>query len=79
VHLEPGESKDVRFNLHTDRTAYTGPDLNRIVEPGDIEILVGTSAAHLPCRAAVRLTGPTRVVGHDRRLVTPVEITAAST
>ena len=35
-------------------------------------MLVGTSAADLPCRGTVRLTGPLRVVGHDRRLVTPV-------
>jgi beta-glucosidase-like glycosyl hydrolase len=74
VHLEPGEGKDVRFSVHADRTAYTGPQLQRIVEPGDIEVLVGTSATDLPCRATIRVTGPVRVVGHDRRLVTPVDV-----
>jgi beta-glucosidase len=77
VHLEPGEGKDVRFSVHADRTAYPDPQLSRIVEPGEIEVLVGTSATDLPCRAAVRLTGPVRVVGHDRRLVTPVEVSPA--
>jgi beta-glucosidase len=61
--------------VHADRTAFTGRDLRRIVEPGDLEVLVGTSAADLPCRDVVQLTGPTRVVGHDRRLDTPVEVT----
>ena len=74
VALEPGEAADVRFSVHADRTAYTGPAAERIVEPGDIEVLVGTSAADLPCRATIRLTGPERVVGHDRRLVTPVTL-----
>jgi hypothetical protein len=74
VRLEPGEGADVRFHVHADRTAFTGRNLTRIVEPGDVELLVGTSAADLPCRAAVRLTGPVREVGHDRRLVTPVEL-----
>jgi beta-xylosidase len=73
VHLDPGAGIDVRFSVHADRTAYTDPQLQRIVEPGDIEVLVGTSAVHLPCRATVRLTGPVRTVGHDRRLVTPVD------
>jgi len=40
----------------------------------DIEVLVGCSPINLPCRARVRLTGQVRVVGHDRRLVTPVSI-----
>ncbi|MEO3808633.1 glycoside hydrolase family 3 N-terminal domain-containing protein [Sphaerisporangium sp. B11E5] len=77
VHLAPGESKEVRFHVHADRTAFTGRDLRRVVEPGEIEVFVGTSAAHLPCHGSVRLTGPLREVGHDRRLSTPVEVVAA--
>ena len=65
---------DVTFRVHADRTAYTGPDLRRIVEPGDFEVMVGTSSLDLPCRAFVRVTGDVRVVGHDRVLTTPVTI-----
>jgi beta-glucosidase len=74
VPLAPGEAKDVRFTVHTDRTAFTGRDLTRIVEPGELKVLVGTSAADLPCRATVTLTGPLRTAGHDRVLTTPVEV-----
>jgi beta-glucosidase-like glycosyl hydrolase len=74
VRLEPGAGADVRFRVHADRTAFTGRDLQRIVEPGDLEVLVGRSAADLPCLGGVRLTGPLRVVGHDRRLITPVDV-----
>ena len=35
VPLAPGAAADVRFRLHADRTAFTGRDLRRIVEPGD--------------------------------------------
>jgi beta-glucosidase-like glycosyl hydrolase len=77
VTLAAGESADVVFHVHADRTAFAGPDLRRIVEPGDIEVLVGTSAAHLPCTGRVRLTGPVRPVGHDRRLDTPTEVLVA--
>jgi len=74
VHLAVGQAQEVSFAVHADRTAYTNRELQRIVEPGDIEVLVGTSATHLPHRAQLRLTGPVRVVGHDRRMVTPVSI-----
>jgi beta-glucosidase len=74
VRLEPGAAAQVQFRVHADRTAFTGRELQRIVEPGDVEVLLGISAADLPCRARVRLTGPTRVVGHDRRLVTPATL-----
>jgi beta-glucosidase len=77
VRLEPGAAVHAQFRLHTDRTAFTGRDLQLVVEPGDLEVLVGTSAADLPCRDRVRLIGPLRVVGHDRRLVTPVDLSPA--
>jgi beta-xylosidase len=75
VPLRPGAAAEVRFSVHADRTAFTGRDLTRIVEPGEIEVYAGTSAADLPCRGTVRLTGPLRTVGHDRRLTTPVSVT----
>jgi beta-xylosidase len=74
VTLEPGASCRVRFLVHADRFAYTGQKYERIIDGGDVELLVGTSATDLPCCHPVRVTGPTRVVGHDRRLVTPVEV-----
>ncbi|WP_406053458.1 glycoside hydrolase family 3 N-terminal domain-containing protein [Kribbella sp. NBC_00889] len=75
VSLEPGAAVDVTFRVHADRTAYTGPDLRRIVEPGAIEVMLGTSSQDLPCRAVVRITGDVRVVGHERMLTTPVDRT----
>jgi beta-glucosidase len=74
VPLAPGEAKDVRFRVHTDRTAFTGRDLRRIVEPGELEVMVGSSAGELPCRGAVTLTGAIREAGRDRVLITPVEV-----
>ncbi|GAA1642837.1 glycoside hydrolase family 3 N-terminal domain-containing protein [Kribbella alba] len=75
VSLEPGAATDITFHVHADRTAYTAKDLRRIVEPGDLEVLVGTSSADLPCRGIVRIAGEVRVVGHDRTMITPVDLT----
>ncbi|WP_067673157.1 glycoside hydrolase family 3 N-terminal domain-containing protein [Nocardia miyunensis] len=74
VALAPGDSARVSFTLHADRTGFTGIDMHRIVEPGTIEIFVGRSATDLPCTVSVELTGPRRIIGHDRILVTPVRI-----
>jgi beta-glucosidase len=77
VPLEPGEAKDVTFLVHTDRTSFTGRDLVRIVEPGEVEVQVGVSAGDLPCVGSVVLTGPVRPTGPQRRLTTPVEVKPA--
>jgi hypothetical protein len=74
AELAPGESARVEFRVHADRTAFAGRDLDRVVEPGDVEVWVGTSSADLPCRGTVRLTGDRRVVGSDRRLDTPAAV-----
>jgi beta-glucosidase len=60
--------------VHADRTAFTGRDLRRVVEPGEFDVLVGTSSADLPCQRRLRLTGTPRVVGPGRQLVTPAEV-----
>lgn len=73
LDLDAGESSEVTFTVHADRTAFSGTDLQRVVEPGEIEIMVGSSATDLPLQGRIRLTGPRRIVGADRVLVTPVE------
>ncbi len=75
VTLPEGGAAQVCFRVHADRAAYVNRELQRIVEPGDVQVMVGSSAADLPCRGTVRLTGAVRVVGHDRRLVTAVDVT----
>ena len=52
VALAPGESARVTFRLHADRTAFTGRDGTRIVEPGDD---LGRRRGRVRRSAAVRL------------------------
>ena len=74
VDLDAGAHCEVAFRVHTDRFAYTDNRFRRVVEPGDVQLWLGTSAADVPCRTTVHVTGPTRVVGADRRLETPAHI-----
>ncbi|WP_232822712.1 beta-xylosidase/alpha-l-arabinosidase [Glycomyces dulcitolivorans] len=62
VALDPGEGARVEFEVHADRTAFTGIDGRRIVEPGHLVFSVGHSSADTPLRARIELQGPTRHV-----------------
>jgi beta-xylosidase len=77
VPLQPGEEAVVRFRLHADRTSFTGVDLRRIIEPGEIRVMVGPSSGDLRLHGSFYLTGELRQVGYDRVLVTPLEVTPA--
>ncbi len=74
VRLEPGQRTRVILTLHADRTSFTGADLQRVVEPGEIRVQVGASSEDIRGEGTFRLTGDLRLVGHDRVLTTPVRL-----
>src|SRR5256885_1307459 len=58
VPLEPGEERRVTFQLHADRTAFTGRAGTRMVEPGEIGVAVGGASDQPPRRGPVTTAGP---------------------
>ncbi|WP_330306753.1 MULTISPECIES: glycoside hydrolase family 3 N-terminal domain-containing protein [unclassified Streptomyces] len=76
VPLEAGASAEAHFTVPADLAAYTGPDGDRIVEPGALELRLGVSSADGDVRYAVpvTLTGPERVVGPGRRMRCEVRV-----
>jgi beta-glucosidase len=79
VPVADGAAATVTFTVHADRTSFTGPDMDRIVEPGRLDLLVGTSVDEIACRGTVWLTGATRRVGVGHALLTPVTVSADPT
>jgi hypothetical protein len=75
VSLEPGQAATVRCNVPVSLLSFTAPDLRRVVEPGDVEVFVGSSSAATPLRGVVALTGPTLAMGEDRALTSTVTVT----
>lgn len=57
VYLEPGETKEVEFLLETRLLGYYNEEMRFVVEPGELEIMAGTSSVDLPCKTSVKLTG----------------------
>ena len=54
VTLDPGESARVGFDVPVDALGFTGRDMTYVIEPGAIELMVGTSADDV--RSAGRVT-----------------------
>ncbi len=61
IHLEPGASATVAFSIPTTRLALSDRSLTRVVEPGDVDLWIGT-AEHRAATAHTTLEGPVHPV-----------------
>jgi beta-xylosidase len=68
VALAAAAEATVTLVIPADVFSFTGRDGRRIVEAGDIELLLGTSSSETKHRATLRLAGTGRVVDHTREL-----------
>lgn len=68
VDIAAGKAVRVRFEVPADLTSFIGGELTRIVEPGCIELRIGSSSADTHFTATVSITGPVRSVDHHREL-----------
>ena len=55
VHLEPGESKEVRFTLGPEQFQMFGPNAKWIVEPGEYQVMIGASSRDVRLRGVARV------------------------
>ncbi|MDZ7375643.1 MAG: glycoside hydrolase family 3 C-terminal domain-containing protein [candidate division KSB1 bacterium] len=60
IELEPGQKQKVQFELSTDLLAFYDADLKLVVEPGEFEVMIGSSSED------IRLKGSFEVVGEKR-------------
>ena len=79
VRLEPGDAKRVTFEVHMDRASFVGREYDRVVEPGEMRIMVGSSSEHLPLQSGFEIVGDLRRVPEGRVLTTPIRIAAVPT
>jgi beta-glucosidase len=78
VSLAPGEEARVEFDLHADRTAFTGIDpARRIVEPGTFTLSVGRSSEDLALTEHFEIVGEVRDATVERVLSTPARVVRA--
>lgn len=78
VDLAAGESARVTFDLHADRTSFTGGDLQRVVEPGEFRVRLGASSEDVTLEGSFHIVGSARSIEPGCAvLCTPVEVAAA--
>lgn len=57
VSLTPGQSKQVNFAVQTSQLGYYNEEMEFVVEPGALDIMVGTSSADIAFTQEIQLTG----------------------
>ncbi|MEW2222096.1 glycoside hydrolase family 3 N-terminal domain-containing protein [Streptomyces sp. NPDC006990] len=68
LDLDPGRAARVNMAIPADLASFTGREGHRIIEPGGLELRLGTSSTDPRFTVPVTLTGPVRTVDHTRRL-----------
>ncbi len=74
VDLDPGQCARVRFTIPTDMLAFTGPEMRRIVEPGDFEILIGASSSDIRLQGRATLAGDVREIKGPWRMESSAQV-----
>lgn len=74
ISLEPGETRTVSFTLAASQLAFYDIDMNYVVEPGTIEVMVGASSEDLRLRDTFTITGATTDAGLNKILFSTVSV-----
>lgn len=56
VHLEPGESRQLRFEIGPELLRMLDKDLNQVIEPGTFRIMIGASSLDIRLTTIVNVT-----------------------
>jgi beta-glucosidase len=55
VRLEPGENKKVEFIVGPEQLSFLDRNLNKVVEPGAFEVMVGSSSENIRLRGELKV------------------------
>ena len=74
VSLNPGESKKVTFTLSANQLAFYDRQMNYVVEPGQIKLMLGSSSADIRLQGQFDIKGKTTDVSQSKVYLTPVTV-----
>jgi len=72
IALEPGQMRKVTFRVDMSQLAFYDGDMRFIVEPGEVDVMVGSSSEDIRQFKSCRVTGERHVV--DRNGVAPTRV-----
>ncbi|MBK8186795.1 MAG: glycoside hydrolase family 3 C-terminal domain-containing protein [Cellvibrio sp.] len=74
VSLQPKESKKVTFTLSANQLAFYDRQMQYVVEPGVINVMLGSSSADVRLKNQFEITGKTTDVSKAKVYLTPVTV-----
>ena len=72
--LQPGEARRVTFRLPVDQLAFYDEDMQLVVEPGTIKVMVGASSQDIRCEGSFEISGGQKTIVKQRVFECPVKI-----
>ncbi|MFP4199563.1 MAG: fibronectin type III-like domain-contianing protein, partial [Halanaerobium sp.] len=74
LELKAGEAKTVEFKLKAEQLAFYDKDMNLVVEPGEFEIMIGSSSTDIRLEDLIELQGDKIELTAEREYFTEVEV-----
>lgn len=74
ISLQPGESATVTFRLHAHHLAFYDRELRCVVEPGTIQVMVGSSSEDIRLEGGFQITGEVAEVEQEKVYFADVKI-----
>lgn len=74
IELKAGETKTVTFKLKAEQLAFYDKDMNLIVEPGEFEIMLGSSSTDIRLEEIIELKGDKLELTAEREYFTKIEV-----
>jgi beta-glucosidase len=74
VHLNPQQSAQVTFTLSANQFGFYDREMNYVVEPGKINLMVGSSSADIRLKGELEVVGKTANVGNAKVYLTPARV-----
>lgn len=73
VTVDPGKSARIRVRLPVDMLGFTKNGEDRVVEPGEFRLMIGSSSEDIHLETTVTVAGTARMLPEDWRMVSEVE------
>jgi beta-glucosidase len=74
VNLEPGQTKTVVFKLPIALLGFYDENMDFVVEPGKVDVYVGSSSEDIRATGQFNLVGEKLVIGNNKKFTTKVTV-----
>ncbi|MCB9099910.1 MAG: glycoside hydrolase family 3 C-terminal domain-containing protein [Anaerolineales bacterium] len=74
ITLEPGQTQTVTFELFTNQLGFYDQKMQYVVEPGTLDLMVGSSSEDLPLKGRLEITGETTDISRDKQFFSQVRV-----